>query len=113
MEAARARVPTEADHALAASLVHLVLTTRERLPVTAIRAGWRHPLAVAAAAVLLVAGTAFATSALVIRVRAERATGASAPSRQTTSSEPQAPRRAAEVVPDLPPADTGQAADPG
>src|SRR5689334_16449988 len=59
MEAARARVPSEADHALAARLVDRVLATHERRPPVALRGGWRRPLAVAAAAVVLAAGTAF------------------------------------------------------
>jgi len=78
IEAARARVPSEADHALAARLVDRVLATSERRLVmaTTVRGGWHRPLAVAAAAVVLVAGTAFAATALVVRARAQRATRA-------------------------------------
>ena len=73
MEAARARVPSEADHAIAARLVDRVLAASERRPVAAPRLGWRRPVAVAAAMLLFVAGTAIAATALVVRVREQRA----------------------------------------
>jgi len=73
MEAARVRVPSEADHALAARLVDRVLAASDRRPVTALRGGWRRPLSVAAMLLLLVAGTAIAATALVVRVREQRA----------------------------------------
>jgi hypothetical protein len=82
VEAARARVPSETDHAIAARLVDRVLATHERRPTPVRRAGWRRPLAVAAAAIVLVAGTAFGATALVARVRAQRAAAALAFSRQ-------------------------------
>lgn len=71
-EAARVRVPSEADHALAARLVDRVLAASERRPVTALR-DWRRRVAVAAALVLFVAGTAIAATAVVVRVREQRA----------------------------------------
>ena len=113
MEAARARVPSEADHAIAARLVDRVLAASERRPVTAIRVGWRRPLAVAAAVLLFVAGTAVAAAALVVRVRAQRATRAAALRSQAISAETVARQRAPEVTPDLHLADTGRAGDIG
>src|SRR3954468_13186355 len=52
MEAARARVPSAADHAMAARLVDRVLVASERRPLPAISRGWRRPIAIAAALVL-------------------------------------------------------------
>ena len=111
MEAARARVPSEADHAIAARLVDRVLAASERRPVAAIRVGWRRPLAVAAAVLLFAAGTAAA--ALVVRARAQGATRAAALRSQAISAETVARQRAPEVTPDLRPADTGRAGDIG
>ena len=113
MEAARARVPSEADHAIAARLVDRVLAASERRPVAAIRVGWRRPLAVAAAVLLFAVGTAAAAAALVVRVRAREATRAAALRNQTSSAETVARERAPEVTPELPLAATGQAGDIG
>jgi hypothetical protein len=109
LEAARARVPSEADHALAARLVDRVLATHERRPVMAIRAGWRRSLAAAAALVVLVAGTAFAATALVVRARAQRATRPLA----SAVAEPSAWRRAPEAGAAVRPPDTIPAPDMG
>ena len=112
MEAARARVPSEADHALAARLVDRVLTTHQRRPAAAIASSWRRPLAVAAAAVVLVAGTAFAATALVVRVRAQRTTRDVASGSPAPSLETPARRRAAEA-PEVRPPDPASVADRG
>jgi TolA-binding protein len=111
MEAARARVPSEADHAIAARLVERVLAASERRPAAPIRVGWRRPLAVAAAVLLFVAGTAAAAAALVVRVRAQRATRAAVLRSQAVSPETVARQRAPEGTPDLPLADTGRTGD--
>jgi TolA-binding protein len=116
MEAARARVPSEADHAMAARLVDRVLAVSERRPVAALRGGWRRPLAMVAAVVLFVAGTAVAATALVIRVRAQRAARvvpASAADTRVVSSDTVAQRGRSELGPELGSADTGRAADTG
>jgi TolA-binding protein len=73
MEAARARVPSEADHAIAARLVDRVLAASQQRPVAALRPRWRGQVAVAAALVLFVAGTAIGATALVVRAREQRA----------------------------------------
>ena len=88
MEAARVRVPSEADHALAARLVDRVLAASERRPVTAIRSGWRRPLAVAAMLLLFVAGSAVAATALVVRVREQRASRVIKAAPRATSTHP-------------------------
>lgn len=113
-EAARARVPSEADHALAARLVDRVLaTTPQRRPATAIRAGWRRPLAAAAALIVLVAGTAFAATALVARARAQRAARSLASSPQVTAPEPPARHRAPAKAPEVHAPDVAPVADLG
>jgi TolA-binding protein len=116
MEAARARVPSEADHAMAARLVDRVLAASDRRPVAALRVGWRRPFAIAAAVALFVVGTAVAATALVVRVReqrAARATPTSASGTRATAPDTVAERRGSDLGRDLPVVDSGRAADIG
>jgi hypothetical protein len=103
MEAARARVPSEADHAIAARLVDRVLAASQQRPVVALRPGWRRPLAVAAALVLCAAGTAIAATALVVRVREQRAARGSGVAAPQVSFAGASSRRQPREVPPEPP----------
>jgi len=93
LEAARVRVPSDLDHAIAARVVGRLLADpgREIGPVK--RGGaWHRPLAYAAIALVLLSGTAVAGAALVVQIRQREATRVASESRRAPPVRP-APKR--------------------